>query len=78
MKTIRIAFDEKMLEDLDELVAGLKITRSAFIESALRAAVKKHRVREMERKHAEGYAKHPQRPEEFDVDDDARDWGDDW
>ncbi len=38
----------------------------------------KQRQRELERRDAEGYRKHPQQPEEFAVDREALDWGDDW
>ena len=78
MKTIQMTIDEKLLEDVDKLIAELETTRSAFMRSALQAAINKHRIREMERKHAEGYAKHPVQPGEFDVDEEALDWGDEW
>jgi len=78
MKTIQMTIDDKLLEDVDKLTAELETTRSAFVRSALQAAIKKHRIREMERKHEEAYRKQPQQPEEYEVDDDARGWGDDW
>ncbi|MBF6595653.1 MAG: ribbon-helix-helix protein, CopG family [Thermaceae bacterium] len=78
MKTIQMTIDDKLLEDVDKLTAQLETTRSAFVRSALQAAIKKHRIREAERKYIESYTKQPQQPEEYEIDEVARDWGDDW
>jgi len=78
MKTIQMTIDDKLLEDVDKLTAELETTRSAFMRSALQAAIKRYRIREAERRYIESYTKQPQQPEEYEIDEAARDWGDDW
>ena len=78
MKTIQMTIDEKLLEAVDKLTAELETTRSAFVRDLIKAELRKRHQRELERRHAEGYRKHPQKPEEFAIDEKARDWGDDW
>lgn len=78
MKTIQMTIDEKLLKDADKLIAELETNRSAFIRDLIKAELRKRRQRELERRDAEGYRKHPQKPEEFAIDEKARDWGDDW
>ncbi len=67
MKTIQMTIDEPLLAEVDRVSAELNTTRSAFIREALEAALRRHRVAELEQQHAQGYAKHPVEPGEFDV-----------
>ena len=67
MKTIQMTIDEPLLAEVDLAIQNLDTTRSAFVRDALRLALRQIKIREMERKHAEGYAKHPVEPGEFDV-----------
>jgi metal-responsive CopG/Arc/MetJ family transcriptional regulator len=67
MKTIQMTIDEPLLAEVDLAIQNLNTTRSAFVRDALRLALDQIKVEEMERKHAEGYAKHPVEPGEFDV-----------
>jgi hypothetical protein len=48
---------------------------SAFIRDALELKLRQQAIAEMERKHAEGYARHPVEPGEFDVWEDEQAWG---
>ncbi|MDM8526950.1 hypothetical protein QUF58_01955 [Anaerolineales bacterium HSG24] len=41
-------------------------------------STQKHKILEMERKQAEGYAKYPVQPDEFDIWEDEQVWGDEW
>lgn len=50
-----MTIEDTLLEDVDRLTDELGTTRSAFIRDALQAALKKHRKKLLERKHAEGY-----------------------
>jgi len=52
-----------------------KTTRSAFIRDALEAEIRRQRIREDEARHAEGYARKPVTPGEFDVWVNEQDWG---
>jgi metal-responsive CopG/Arc/MetJ family transcriptional regulator len=66
MKTILMTIDEDLLADVDRVIAELRTTRSAFIRSALSLALRQHRVQLLERRHAEGYARGPVAPGEFE------------
>ena len=74
MKTIQMTIDEPLLVEVDQVIQELDTTRSAFIRDALQLALHQHRIAKMERKHAEGYARHPVRPGEFDVWEDEQVW----
>jgi metal-responsive CopG/Arc/MetJ family transcriptional regulator len=74
MKTIQMTIDEPLLVEVDRVISELDTTRSAFIRDALQLALRQHRIAEMERKHAEGYAKHPPRTDEIEEWEDEQDW----
>ena len=74
MKTIQMTIDEPLLSEVDRVIKDLDTTRSAFIRDALQLALRQHRIAQMERKHAEGYAKHPPQPGEFDGWEDEQVW----
>ncbi len=56
IKTIQMTIDESLLEEVDATIAELGMNRSAFIREALRQAMERFRMAELERKHAAGYA----------------------
>jgi hypothetical protein len=47
-----------------------------FTRRALREALVRHRIEEMERQHRQGYEQHPVAAEEFSVWETEQDWGD--
>ncbi len=65
MKTLQMTLDEELIEMVDKAVKRLGTTRSAFTREALRKAVEKLEIEEMERKHRHGYKKLPVRQDEF-------------
>lgn len=67
MKTIQMTIEEPLLAEVDEVIASLNMTRSAFIRKALMLTLQQRKVALREQKHAEGYARHPIEPGEFDV-----------
>jgi metal-responsive CopG/Arc/MetJ family transcriptional regulator len=75
VKTIQMTIDEPLLVEVDQMIQALNTTRSAFIREALELALKRHAIADMEKKHAEGYARHPVEPGEFDVWEDEQAWG---
>jgi len=75
MKTIQMTIDEPLLAEVDQVIHDLKTTRSAFIRSALQSALRQYAVSKLEQQHAEGYAKHPVAPGEFDVWESEQAWG---
>lgn len=75
-KTIQMTIDESLLEQVDATSTQLGLSRSAFIRQALRQALERARIAELERQHAAGYARHPVEPGEFDVWLAEQTWGD--
>jgi len=75
MKTVQMTVDEPLLGEVDRVVEALNSTRSAFIRHALQLALREYEIEEMERRHAEGYARRPVEPGEFDVWQDEQAWG---
>jgi len=75
MKTIQITIDEQLLEEVDKAVAELGASRSAFIRDAVQSALRRSSLRELEEKHAAGYARHPVATGEFDSWEDEQVWG---
>ena len=67
MRAIQIRLDEQLLASVDEAVKKLNTTRSGFARKALREAVNRTRIGELEKKHRLGYGRQPVRKGEFDV-----------
>jgi metal-responsive CopG/Arc/MetJ family transcriptional regulator len=76
MKTVQMTLEEDLVAAVDRQVRKLKTTRSAFARQALRDALAKQRVKELEQKHRLGYQKHPIKSKEFDVWQTEQQWGD--
>jgi len=75
MKTIQMTIDDRLLKLVDRMSKARKTTRSAFIRDALEAEIRRTRIRDEEARHAEGYARKPVVPGEFDVWLYEQDWG---
>ncbi len=75
MKTIQMTIDDRLLKLVDKMSRARKTTRSAFIRDALEAEIRRQHIREEEARHAEGYARKPVAPGEFDVWLNEQDWG---
>ncbi|MBU0513110.1 MAG: ribbon-helix-helix domain-containing protein [Chloroflexi bacterium] len=75
MKTIQMTIDEPLLNEVNQVIQSLNTTRSAFIRESLQLALRKYKIRVLERRHAEGYAKYPAELGEFDIWQDEQDWG---
>ena len=75
MKTIQMTIDEPLLAEVDRAIQALNTTRSAFVRDALQLALRQRKIADMERQHAEGYARHPVEPGEFDVWVEEQAWG---
>lgn len=75
MKTIQMTIDDPLLAEVDQVIQALNTTRSAFIRQALQLALRRHKIAKMEERHAEGYARHPVEPGEFDVWETEQAWG---
>jgi hypothetical protein len=75
MKTIQMTIDPDLLMAVDKLARLRKTTRSLLIRTALEAELRRARVRDLEARHASGYARRPAAPGEFDAWIDQQDWG---
>ncbi len=76
MRTVQMTLDEQLVEAVDRIARKLKTTRSAFTREALREAIVRHNLQQLEQKQRQGYAKFPVVRDEFLVWEDEQDWGD--
>ena len=76
MRTIQMTLDEDLVEAVDKAARRLGKSRSAFTREALRAALRRLREWELDRKHKEGYRRHPVGKDEFSVWTAEQAWGD--
>lgn len=75
MRTIQLTIDEDLVKNVDRVVKSQGTTRSAFIRRLLRNALREIREAELDRKHREGYEKHPVSPDEFSIPETDQVWG---
>ena len=75
MKTIQMTIDDQLLKLVDKMSRDRRTTRSAFIRHALEAEIRRQHLRDDEARHAQGYARHPVAPGEFDAWLNEQDWG---
>jgi metal-responsive CopG/Arc/MetJ family transcriptional regulator len=76
MRTVQMTLDEELVETVDRIARKLKTTRSAFTREALREAIGRFNLQQLELKHRLGYEKYPVARDEFLVWEDEQDWGD--
>jgi metal-responsive CopG/Arc/MetJ family transcriptional regulator len=76
MKTVQVTLEPELVDEVDRAVARLGTSRSGFTRDALRRNLVRLEREELERRHREGYARHPVEPGEFDVWEDEQAWGD--
>lgn len=76
MRTVQMTLDEDLVEEIDRLVKTLGVNRSAFARQALREAIDRHAIRQLERQHRQGYERRPVEADEFSVWEEEQNWGD--
>ena len=76
MRTIQMTLEDDLVEDVDRVSKQLNTSRSAFTRKALREALSRYKIEEMERAHSQGYKQHPVNSDEFSVWEDEQAWGD--
>lgn len=76
MKTIQMTLDEDLVKAVDRVSKQLNTSRSAFTRKALREALARYSLEQLERKHREGYARNPTATDEFSVWETEQVWGD--
>lgn len=67
IKPIQVTVDEALFKEVDSASVELGMSRTAFIQEALRQALDRLRMAEQEQRHAAGYARRPVEPGEFDM-----------
>lgn len=76
MKTIQMTLDEDLVRTVDRVRQNLHQSRSAFTRNALRESLARYSVAQQEKRHREGYERHPVSVDEFAVWETEQDWGD--
>jgi len=76
METIELTIDESLLAEVQQATNALQMTPSDFMKVALERALQQRELIAKERRDAQGYAKHPQLPEEIEEWQSEQDWGD--
>ena len=76
MRIVQMTLDDDLVKAVDRVSKELRTNRSAFTRIALREALARHSLEQLERKHRRGYEKHPVVAEEFTVWESEQDWGD--
>ncbi len=74
MTTIPLPLDEELRLRVDEAIHQQQTTWPEFLREALVHYLEKLKAREQERKHREGYQRHPVQKGEFDVWEDEQAW----
>ena len=76
MKTIQMTLDDDLVATVDKISKALKTNRSAFTRKALRDAINKYKLEQLELQHKEGYLRQPVTPDEFIEWEDEQAWSD--
>ena len=76
MKTVQMTLEQELVLEVDKAAKHIGTTRSAFTRDALRSALKSLRVKQLEKKHWEGYKRRPVKRGEFTIWEGEQVWGD--
>ena len=76
MRTVQMTLDDDLVKAVDRVSKQLRMSRSAFTRKALREALSCYNLKQMERRHRQGYKRHPVTAEEFSVWETEQAWGD--
>ena len=76
MRTIQMTLDDDLVKAVDRVSKELYTNRSAFARKALRQALVRHRLEQLESKHRKGYQRFPVSADEFSVWEPEQAWGD--
>ena len=76
MRTIQMTLDDNLVKAVDRVSKELRTSRSAFARKALREALARYNLEQLEHKHRRGYERHPVASNEFSVWESEQAWGD--
>ncbi len=66
MEIIELTIDESLLAEVDRVIRSLAMSRADFARIALELALRNQKTIALEQQHAQGYARNPVKPDEFD------------
>jgi metal-responsive CopG/Arc/MetJ family transcriptional regulator len=76
MRAIQMTLDDDLVTAVDSVSKELHTSRSAFARKALRDALARYSLEQLERKHRRGYERQPVAADEFSVWETEQAWGD--
>ena len=76
MRTIQITIDDDLVKAVDRISKELSTSRSAFARKAIRDALARYNLEQLEHKHRRGYERHPGTADEFSAWEIEHAWGD--
>ena len=76
MRTIQMTLDDDLVKAVDRISKQLQTSRSAFTRKALREALARHNIEQLELRHRQGYERQPVTIDEFSVWENEQAWGD--
>jgi len=76
MRTIQMTLDDDLVAAVDRVSKELRTSRSAFARKALRDALERCTLEQLERRHRRGYERYPVAVDEFSVWETEQAWGD--
>ncbi len=76
MRTIQMTLDDNLVTAVDRVAKELRTSRSSFARKALRDALARYSLEQLERKHRSGYERYPVAADEFSAWETEQAWGD--
>jgi metal-responsive CopG/Arc/MetJ family transcriptional regulator len=76
MRTVQMTLDEELIKEIDRISKQLHTSRSAFTRKALREALARYSLEQLEHKHRQGYERDPIASDEFSLWETEQVWGD--
>jgi len=74
MKNIQLTIDEDLFAQVSRAIEQQKTTLAAFLKESIVHYLNRLEIKELERRHREGYSKHPVQDGEFDVWENEQVW----
>lgn len=71
-----MTLDDDLVKAVDRVSKELSTSRSAFARKALREALARYQLEQLEHKHRRGYERHPLAANEFSIWEGEQAWGD--
>jgi len=66
METIQLSIEQSLVAEVQQATNALEMTPSDFIKLAVERALQQREIIAKERRDAQGYLEHPQKPEEIE------------